>query len=339
MKRHIMLTGGSGYIGSHIAVELINNGYVPIIVDNFSNSQVSTIKKLEFICNEKIIYFNCDINNKESLNKIFSTFDIECVIHLAALKSIPESIRNPLMYFQNNIGGITQILKTMSEHNCNKFIYSSSCSIYNEKSEMPIKETAELKGTNPYSISKVIGEKILDSYGKNKKSFNYISLRYFNPIGSHSSGLIGDNPNLENGSLISEICKVGSKKNSTLNVYGDDYNTDDGTCIRDYIHINDLANAHVSSLDKIYNIKENLIINVGTGRGYSVKEVITTFERVNNIKIPYRIKSRRDGDIEKIYACTNHAFKELNWMAKEDLDSMCESAWKFFTKEANEISI
>ncbi len=326
-KKIIALTGGAGYIGSHLAICLFNQGYQPLIIDNFANSNQNIIKKLEAIVNQKLPMYQIDINDREKINNVFKNNKIDAVIHLAAHKSIPESFEKPLDYYNNNINGLINTLFAMNIGNCNKIIFSSSCSVYSEKAEIPITENSKLEGNNPYSKSKIICEEILEQISKSDESFKYVSLRYFNPVGAHSSGIIGDRLDGKNSSLMSKICKIASCQNDHLTIFGNDYDTVDGTCIRDFIHINDLIAGHINALDNLSNLDEIPYINLGTGKGYSVLELIKTFERVNNVKVLYKFANRRGGDLEKIYADVTLANKILNWQAKENLESMCSSSW------------
>ena len=329
VKKVIALTGGAGYIGSHLALSLLDHGYEPLIIDNFVNSDKKIIKKLESISNKKILNYPIDINECDELTNIFKNTKIEAVIHLAALKSIPESLDKPLVYFNNNVNGLINTLIAMKRGACNKIIFSSSCSVYSRKAIVPVTENSSIEGNNPYSKSKIICEEILDQTSKADPLLEHVSLRYFNPIGAHSSGIFGDNLESKNTNLMSEVCKVANNQKSYLKVFGSDYETVDGTCIRDYIHINDLVEGHISAMNNLSNLHAIPSINLGTGKGCTVLELVKTFEKVNNIKIPYKLEKRRNGDLEKIYADATLAKKLLKWKTEHNLDTMCSSSWNY----------
>ena len=327
----ILVTGGAGYIGSHTVVELLNNDYKVIIVDDFTNSKPEVIDKIKIITQKSPILEIVDIKDKEKLNYIFENYDIDGVIHFAALKAVSESIEKSLDYYENNISGLINVLQCCKKHNVNKFIFSSSCTVYGNPDEIMVDEQAPTKeSTTPYGKSKKMGEDIIidSTLSNNLKS---ILLRYFNPVGSHSSGLIGDDPSGVPNNLVPYLTKVVNGDLEQLSVFGDDYNTPDGTCIRDYIHVVDLAIAHVKSLeylDKLNN-KEYDIFNLGTGSGSSVLDLIHSFEESTNKKVNYKIVGRRDGDIESIYCNPKKANDILEWKTKYDLLDMMKSAWNY----------
>ena len=327
----ILVTGGAGYIGSHTVVELLNNDYKVIIVDDFTNSKPEVIDKIKIITQKSPILEIVDIKDKEKLNYIFENYDIDGVIHFAALKAVSESIEKSLDYYENNISGLINVLQCCKKHNVNKFIFSSSCTVYGNPDEIMVDEQAPTKeSTTPYGKSKKMGEDIIidSTLSNNLKS---ILLRYFNPVGSHSSGLIGDDPSGVPNNLVPYLTKVVNGDLEQLSVFGDDYNTPDGTCIRDYIHVVDLAIAHVKSLeylDKLNN-KEYDIFNLGTGSGSSVLDLIHSFEESTNKKVNYKIVGRRDGDIESIYCNPKKANDMLEWKTKYDLLDMMKSAWNY----------
>lgn len=327
----ILVTGGAGYIGSHTVVELLNNDYKVIIVDDFTNSKPEVIDKIKIITQKSPILEIVDIKDKEKLNYIFENYDIDGVIHFAALKAVSESIEKSLDYYENNISGLINVLQCCKKHNVNKFIFSSSCTVYGNPDVIMVDEQAPTKeSTTPYGKSKKMGEDIIidSTLSNNLKS---ILLRYFNPVGSHNSGLIGDDPSGVPNNLVPYLTKVVNGDLEQLSVFGDDYNTPDGTCIRDYIHVVDLAIAHVKSLeylDKLNN-KEYDIFNLGTGSGSSVLDLIHSFEESTNKKVDYKIVGRRDGDIESIYCNPKKANDILEWKTKYDLLDMMKSAWNY----------
>lgn len=317
----ILITGGSGYIGSHISKDLILEGYEPIILDNLSNSfdMTKSIKKITGI--KPIFYKN--FINKKILDEIFTKYKISSVIHLAGLKSVSESVQNPLLYYENNINASVILLDRMIHHNINKIVFSSSATVYGDFISPPYKEEYPLKSINPYATTKIQIENILNDVCSANNIFKCICLRYFNPIGCDKSGLLFDNPKSNANNLLPQIIK-NLKEKSTLKIYGKNYDTIDGTCIRDYIHISDLSKAHIASLKKLEELEKSYeIINIGTGKGHSVLEVIKTFEEVNNVKIKYKFVKKRKGDAAISFADANKAKKILNWSSKYDLSEMC----------------
>tara|TARA_X000000368_G_scaffold65850_1_gene47054 strand:- start:4931 stop:5929 length:999 start_codon:yes stop_codon:yes gene_type:complete len=327
----ILVTGGAGYIGSHTVVELLNNDYEVIIVDNFSNSKPEVIDKIKIITQKSPILEIVDIKEQEKINNVFQNYNIEGVIHFAALKAVSESIDKSLDYYQNNISGLINVLQCCKKHNVNKFIFSSSCTVYGNPDEIMVDETAPTKeATTPYGKSKKMGEDIIiDSTLSN--NFKSILLRYFNPVGSDSSGLIGDDPSGVPNNLVPYLTKVVNGDLEQLSVFGDDYDTPDGTCIRDYIHVVDLAIAHVKSLEYLDKLNNNEydVFNLGTGSGSSVLDLIKSFEKSTGEKVNYKITDRRDGDIEAIYCNPKKANSVLGWKTKYDLLDMMKSAWNY----------
>ena len=327
----ILVTGGAGYIGSHTVVELLNNDYEVIIVDNFSNSKPEVIDKIKIITQKSPILETVDIKEQEKINNVFQNYNIEGVIHFAALKAVSESIDKSLDYYQNNISGLINVLQCCKKHNVNKFIFSSSCTVYGNPDEIMVDETAPTKeATTPYGKSKKMGEDIIiDSTLSN--NFKSILLRYFNPVGSDSSGLIGDDPSGVPNNLVPYLTKVVNGDLEQLSVFGDDYDTPDGTCIRDYIHVVDLAIAHVKSLEYLDKLNNNEydVFNLGTGSGSSVLDLIKSFEKSTGEKVNYKITDRRDGDIEAIYCNPKKANSVLGWKTKYDLLDMMKSAWNY----------
>ena len=335
MKK-IIVTGGTGYIGSHTSIELINNGFHVIIIDNLVNSNVETVDRIEEITGIRPEFHHADLSNEFSLSKIESCFDnVVAIIHFAALKAVGESTEKPLEYYQNNIFGLVNTLKMMKKKKVKNLVFSSSATVYGIPDQLPLTEKSPVKrGLSPYGNSKKIAEEILEDICKSNAGFNAISLRYFNPIGAHESGKIGELPNGIPNNLMPFITQTAIGKREQLVVFGDDYNTPDGTAIRDYIHVEDLAKAHVKTLDRLIRKKQKNnyeVFNLGTGKGSSVKEVIQSFEKTNQIKIPYTIVDRRAGDVEEMFASTDLSNRELDWKAIKSLDDMTLSAWKWET--------
>lgn len=328
----ILVTGGAGYIGSHTVVELLNRGEKIVIVDNFSNSSPEVLDKIKQITNKDFKFYEVDIVDEENLRKIFEENEIESVIHFAGLKAVGESVSKPIEYYHNNITGTLILLKLMKEYNCKKIVFSSSATVYGNPKRLPIKEDFPLSTTNPYGSTKLMIEQILQDVVVSDKDFSVAILRYFNPIGAHESGLIGEVPNGIPNNIMPYIMGVATGKYEELTVFGGDYPTPDGTGVRDYIHVVDLAKGHLKALDKIRNEKGVQICNLGTGKGYSVLELIKTFEKVNDIKVKYKIGARRPGDIPACYADPSKAEKELNWKAEKGVEEMCRDSWNFAVK-------
>ena len=326
----ILVTGGLGYIGSHNVVELLNQNEEIIIIDNLSNTKIEVLEKVTKITGKKPTFYEIDINDKVSLNKVFNENKIEAVLHFAALKAVGESVSKPLEYYQNNIAGTLVLLEVMKHHNVKKLVFSSSATVYGDPKKVPITEDMELSTTNPYGTTKLMVEEILQDLYKSDNSWAISILRYFNPIGAHESGLIGEDPNGIPNNLMPYISKVANKKLDKLSIFGDDYDTHDGTGVRDYLHVVDLALGHIKALEKLRKDKKGLFIhNLGTGTGYSVLDMVKAFEKANNIKIDYVITERRAGDIATCYADPTKAKLELSWEAKKSLEEMCKDAWHF----------
>lgn len=331
----ILLTGGLGFIGSHTAVELLKNGYDVVIVDNLSNSKEEVAKKIEEISSKKIKFYKLDVCDKQKLTTVFEeNKDIFAVIHFAGFKAVGESVKKPLMYYENNLISTFNLLELMKIYNVNNFIFSSSATVYAKTKKMPLTENSRLGASNPYGRTKLFIEHILKDYSKSEPDFNVTLLRYFNPIGAHESGLIGENPNGIPNNLMPYICRVAVGKLDHLNIYGNDYKTKDGTGVRDYIHVVDLANGHVKALDQmIANHKNGLkIYNLGTGKGYSVLDIVNAFNNVNGNLVKYQFASRRPGDIDECYASPKKAEKELGFKATKTLEDMCRSSYNFQIK-------
>ena len=326
----VLVTGGTGYIGSHTVVELINSGYEVIIIDNFSNSKPEVVDYIEKITNVRPKLYEGDCCDKEILRKIFRENEIDSVIHFAGFKAVGESVHAPLKYYRNNLVSTISLCEVMKEFNCKKIVFSSSATVYGDPKELPLKEQMELgRTTNPYGTTKAFIERILSDLSISDSEWKVILLRYFNPVGAHESGLIGENPNGTPNNLMPYIMKVAIGELDHLNVFGDDYDTKDGTGVRDYIHVVDLAKGHIKALEHINDIEGVKIYNLGTGTGYSVLEIVKAFEKINNVKIPYVIAPRRDGDVASCFADSSLALKELGWKAELNLEDMVSSSYKF----------
>ena len=328
----ILVTGGAGFIGSHTVVELLEKGEDIVIVDNFVNSKPEVLEKIKKITEKDFKFYEVDLLDKENLEKVFIENKIEAVIHFAGLKAVGESVEKPIEYYHNNITGTLILLELMKKYNCKKIIFSSSATVYGTPKTVPIKEDFPLSTTNPYGSTKLMIEQILKDVCIADKEFCAILLRYFNPIGAHKSGLLGESPNGIPNNLMPYINQVALGKLDHLNVFGNDYPTVDGTGVRDYIHVVDLAKGHVKALKKAREITGAEAYNLGTGKGYSVLEIVKAFEDANNIKIKYEITARRAGDIAECYADSSKAKQELDWEATKNLEEMCKDSWNFTTQ-------
>lgn len=328
MSKTILVTGGAGYIGTHTIVELHKAGYEIVVIDNFSNSSPKALERLEQIIGYTPTTYTIDLLDKEKLYDVFGNNTFSGVIHFAGLKSVGESTQTPLTYYHNNIVSTLNLCNVMSEYKVKNIVFSSSATVYGMDNEMPVDEEAFLNAPNPYGRTKLMIEEILKDLYKADSEWSISLLRYFNPVGAHESGLIGENPSGIPNNLMPFITNVATGKLEKLNVFGDDYNTIDGTGVRDYIHVTDLAEGHVKALEHNHSPGVNTY-NMGTGNGYSVLQVIHAFEESNNIKIPFEIVARRPGDIGTCYAEVSKANKELNWKAKKDIHQMCKDAWKW----------
>ena len=331
----ILLPGGAGYIGSHTAVELLNKGEEIVIVDNFSNSKPEVLDKIKQITGKNFKFYELDCLDKQALEKVFKENNIEAVINFAGLKAVGESVKKPLEYYMNNIAGALTVLEVMKEYNCKKFIFSSSATVYGEPEKIPLTEDCKTGGTtNPYGTTKLFIEKILQDLYKSDNEWDICILRYFNPVGSHESGLIGEEPQGIPNNLMPYIVRVASGQLKELSVFGNDYNTPDGTGVRDYIHVVDLARGHLKALKKIEKEGKGLYIyNLGTGNGYSVLDMVRAFEKATGKKVPYKIAPRREGDIATCYADCTKANKELGWIAEKTLEDMCKDAWNYIMNQ------
>ncbi len=331
----ILVTGGAGFIASHTNVELLNAGYEVVIVDNLINSSKKSIDRVEELTGKKITFYEEDLLNEKALDDIFDKEKIDSVIHFAALKAVGESCEIPLRYFDNNLTGTLNLLKVMEKHNVKSLVFSSSATVYGKPKTVPIKEDFPLSVSNPYGRTKLITEDMLRDIYKSDNGWNIAILRYFNPIGAHESGRIGENPNGIPNNLLPYIAKVAAGQLECVNVFGDDYDTPDGTGVRDYIHISDLADGHIKALQKLSEHPGLVTYNLGTGVGYSVLEIIKSFEKACGKKIPYKIAPRRAGDIDMCYADPLKAKEELGWEAARGIDKMCEDAWRWQVQNPN----
>ncbi len=329
----ILVTGGTGYIGSHTCVGFIEKGQEIIVLDNLANSKIEVLDHIETITGVRPVFYEIDLLDREGLKKVFDAHDIDTVIHFAGLKAVGESVAKPIEYYRNNIVGTLNLIDEMRDHNCFKMVFSSSATVYGNPASVPIKEDFPLSTTNPYGTTKLYIEQILKDLCVADKRFSVVLLRYFNPIGAHDSGLIGDDPNGIPNNLMPYVTRVAKGILPQLNVFGNDYDTADGTGVRDYIHVLDLAAGHYAAL-KALSEPGVSIYNLGTGNGCSVLDIVNAFQRVNNIKIPYQIAPRRPGDIAECYADASKAEIELGWKATRGLDEMCASAWNFESKHS-----
>jgi len=326
----VLVTGGAGFIGSHTCVELLENGYSIVVMDNFVNSSMGAVEAIRKITGKDFPFYECDMLDEEAFEKIFAENSIDAVIHFAGLKAVGESVAKPLEYYHNNLTGTLILLKLMRKYHVKQFVFSSSATVYGSENPVPFKEDMKIGGTtNPYGTTKVMIEQILQDVCVADQEMQVALLRYFNPIGAHPSGLIGENPNGIPNNLMPYIARVAAGDLPCLSVYGDDYDTPDGTGVRDYIHVCDLATGHIKALEKLDSIKGAEIYNLGTGCGSSVLEVVHAFEKASGRKVPYKITPRRAGDIATCYADVSRAKEEMHWQAKYNLDDMCRDSWNF----------
>ena len=331
----ILVTGGAGYIGSHTVIELIKAGYKAVVVDNLSNSKMESVKRVEKIVGEKIPFIKADILDKDEIRKIFTDYSIDAVINFAGYKAVGESVQKPIEYYHNNIGGLIALVEVMKEFNCKNLVFSSSATVYGDPASVPIREDFPLSTTNPYGSTKLFIEYILKDLYKADNSWNIAILRYFNPVGAHESGTIGEDPNDIPNNLCPYITQVAVGKRPYLNVFGGDYPTKDGTGVRDFIHVVDLAVGHVLSVNKLLEKSGLFIVNLGTGTGYSVLDIVKAFSKAYGKEIPYKIVDRRPGDIAECYADPSYAYKLLGFKAVKTLDDMCEDALRWQLNNPN----
>lgn len=327
----VLVTGGAGYIGSHTVVELLNENKEVIVVDNFSNSKPEMLGKIKKITNKDFKFYELDYSNKEKMDKVFAENKIDSVIHFAGYKAVGESVEKPIEYYTNNVSGTLNLLDVMRKHNVKTIIFSSSATVYGDPEIVPLTEMCKIGGTtNPYGSSKLFIEQILKDVYKSDNTWDICILRYFNPIGSHESGIIGEEPQGRPNNLMPYIVRVASGELEELSIFGNDYNTPDGTGVRDYIHVVDLAKGHIKALEKLEKEKSGIYIyNLGTGKGYSVLDMVHAFEKTTGQKIKYKITERRAGDIATCYADATKAKEELNWVAEKTLEDMCRDSWNY----------
>ena len=331
----VLLPGGAGFIGSHTAVELLNAGKEIIIIDNFSNSKPEVLESIKKITGKDIKYYEMEYLDGEKLEEVFEENNIEAVLNFAGFKAVGESVKKPIEYYKNNISGALVLLETMKKHNVKKFIFSSSATVYGEPEKVPITEEFKTGGTtNPYGTTKLFIEQILKDIYASDNSWDICILRYFNPVGAHESGLIGEEPQGIPNNLMPYIVRVANGELKELSVFGNDYNTPDGTGVRDYIHVVDLAKGHVKALEKLDRKQNGLYIyNLGTGKGYSVLDMVKAFEKATGKKVPYKIAPRREGDIATCYAEPKKAKEELGWQAEKTLEDMCKDSWNYISRK------
>ena len=332
----VLVTGGAGFIGSHTSVELLNAGYDIIILDNFVNSKPESLKRIKELTGKDFKFYQADIRDEEAMTKVFVENKIDAVIHFAGLKSVPQSVKEPLNYYDNNIAGTVCLCRVMDKAGCKKLVFSSSATVYGSKNPSPLREDMPTGGTtNPYGTTKYFIEQILQDLCISDSEWGVSILRYFNPIGAHKSGRIGEDPNGIPGNLMPYITQVAIGKLECLNVCGNDYPTPDGTGVRDYIHVVDLALGHIKALDRLLKVKGCEVYNLGTGKGYSVLDVVKAFEKASGIKINYRIAPRRAGDVACCYADATKAKEVLGWQAQYDIDDMCADSWRWQSQNPN----
>ncbi len=330
---NVLVTGGAGYIGSHTCVELLDQGFGVVVIDNLVNSSAKAIERIEQITGKHVDFYQEDVRNRAALDRIFEKHDIGCVIHFAGLKAVGESVHMPLEYYDNNLFSTVRLCEAMRDHGVRDIVFSSSATVYSSENPIPWKETYITGNcTSPYGWTKYMSEQILRDTTKAVDDFSVSLLRYFNPIGAHSSGLIGEDPRGIPNNLMPFISQVAIGRRDHLNIFGNDYDTPDGTCVRDYIHVVDLARGHVAAIDYMKKHRGESVFNLGTGMGYSVLDMVKAFERVTGVKIPYEIAPRRPGDLPAFYANPDKSAKLLNWHAQYNLDDMCRDTWAWQSK-------
>lgn len=331
----VLVTGGAGYIGSHTCLELLQAGYRVIVADNLSNSKMESLRRVELLTGKSIKWYETDLLDRQSLDLIFQENPIDAVVHFAGLKAVSESVAKPLMYYQNNIVGTLVLCETMAAHQVKNIVFSSSATVYGSPAQLPITEEFPLAATNPYGNSKLFIEYILQDLYRADNAWNIALLRYFNPVGAHVSGRIGEDPNDIPNNLMPFVAQVAVGKRAELSVYGDDYPTFDGTGVRDYIHVVDLAQGHIKAIEKLNTQPGVVIYNLGTGKGYSVFEMVAAFEKASGRDVPYRIVGRRPGDIAACYADPEKARRELGWEARCHIEVMCRDTWRWQADNPN----
>lgn len=328
-KEHILATGGLGYIGSHTVVELLKSGYEVTVIDNLDNSSLEVLNRIEELTSKMPNFYKGDVRDSEFLKDVFDKHAIDTVIHFAGLKAVGESCEKPTLYYDVNVVGSVRLIEAMVEHDVTRIVFSSSATVYGEPEELPISENSPIKPASPYGDTKMMVEKLLQSVSSSRPDLSIAILRYFNPVGAHQSGRIGENPKGTPNNLVPYITQVAVGKHQHLNVFGDDYNTVDGTGVRDYIHVCDLANAHLKAIEYLSTNSGFNIWNIGVGKGYSVLEMVNTFETINGVNIPYKILPRRPGDIDTCFADPKKANDELNWSAEFGLEEMVRDSWNW----------
>ncbi len=331
----VLVTGGAGYIGSHTCIVLDEAGFDFVVFDNLCNSSEESLVRVEKIIGKKVKFIEGDIRNRVDLQKAFDEYAIDSVIHFAGLKAVGESVEKPLEYYDNNINGTIVLAEVMKANNCKKIVFSSSATVYGDPHTTPIKEDFPLSATNPYGRTKLFIEEILRDVHVSDPAWQIVLLRYFNPVGAHKSGLIGEDPNGIPNNLMPFISQTAVKKREFLSVFGDDYNTPDGTGVRDYIHVVDLAKGHVQALLKISKLNDVLTVNLGTGNGYSVLDMVKAFQKASSKEVPYKIAPRRNGDIAECFADPSYALEKLEWKASRGIQEMCEDTWRWQSNNPN----
>ena len=329
----VLVTGGAGYIGSHTCVELLEKGFDVVIIDNLVNSSAKAVERIEEITGKSVTFYQEDVRNRAALDRIFEKHDIGCVIHFAGLKAVGESVAMPLEYYDNNLNSTVQLCRAMKDHGVHDIVFSSSATVYSGDNDMPLRETSKTgMCTNPYGWTKYMSEQILRDTAKAVDDFSVSLLRYFNPTGAHSSGMIGEDPRGIPNNLMPFIAQVAVGRRDHLNVFGNDYNTPDGTGVRDYIHVVDLARGHVAAIEYMQTHRGESVFNLGTGQGYSVLDMVKAFERVTGVKIPYEIAPRRPGDLATVYSSPDKSAQLLGWRAQYSLEDMCRDTWAWQSK-------
>ena len=332
MKKRILVTGGAGYIGSHTCLELLDSGYDVVVVDNLSNSKLTALQRVETLTGKRIQFYQADLRDRAAMRQIFEAEPIDSVIHFAGLKAVGKSVEKPVLYYSNNIGGTATLLEVMAEAGVSDLVFSSSCTVYGIPDVLPINEESALRTVNPYGRTKLTIEFMLKELAESDRNWNISILRYFNPVGAHPSGEIGEDPRDIPNNLMPYITQVAVGALAQLSVFGSDYDTPDGTCIRDYIHVVDLAKGHIRALERLLESPGLMVHNLGTGQGYSVMDVIKGFEAASGVRIPHQLLGRREGDAPAVFADTDKAESELDWKAESNLETMCRDAWNWQQK-------